>query len=51
MLEAKVALVSLLAKYDFVRCPETVERVTLDPAAILGAPKDPLMIKIKRREG
>ena len=50
VLEAKMALVALLAKYDFVKCTQTAETITLDPASMLGAPKDPLMIKIKKRE-
>ena len=50
MLEAKIALVALLAKYDFLKCPETVDQITLDPGSVLGAPKDPLMIKIQKRE-
>ena len=44
-----MALVALLSKYDFLTCDQTVETVTLDPAAILGAPKDPLIIKIRER--
>ena len=51
VLEAKMALVALLSKYNFVRSSETVDRITLDPGSMLGAPKDPIMIKIQMRDG
>lgn len=50
MLEAKMALVLLLRKYNFVRTPKTVEKVRLDPAAQLGAAKDDLLVKVEIRQ-
>ena len=49
MLEAKMALVALLSKFNFETCSETVKDITLDPGAVLGAPKDPLIVKIQNR--
>ena len=49
LLEAKMALVSLLAKYDFKTCSKTPDEIVLDPVAILGAPKDPIFIQITER--
>ena len=49
LLEAKMALVALLAKYDFKTCSETPSKIELDPEAILGAPKHPIYITISER--
>ncbi len=31
------------------RCSETPEKLTIDPESILGAPKEDLMVKLRRR--
>lgn len=50
LLEAKLVLITLLSKYSFVRTENTVENVTLDPKALLGSSKDPLLVKVVRRQ-
>ena len=50
MLEAKMAMVALLAKYDLCVSEKTIKgRVELDPSSGLSAPKDGLYIKVKAR--
>ncbi len=49
LLEAKAALVAVLAKYNFVVSERTPEKTDFDPASILGACKQPLYIRLERR--
>ncbi|TRY78461.1 hypothetical protein TCAL_14092, partial [Tigriopus californicus] len=49
LLEAKLALFGILRSYKFITCKETVEKFTLDPTAILAAPKEPLFVKVVAR--
>ena len=44
-----MGLVRLLSKFNFERCPKTVDVVTLDPAAQLAAPKEGLYVRGSRR--
>jgi hypothetical protein len=49
LLEAKVALVSMLAKYNFVKSERTPEVIELDPKSQLGASKNPLYVRVEKR--
>ena len=50
MLEAKMAIVALLAKYELCVSDKTIKgKVELDPASGLSAPKDGLWIKVRER--
>ena len=50
MLEAKIALVAMLSKYDFVPSAGTIKgKVVFNPQSAFGAPKDGLHIKMKER--
>ena len=50
VLEAKMAIVALLSKYDLVCSENTIMgKVELDPASQFGGPKTPLYVKIRER--
>nr|AIL94163.1 cytochrome P450 CYP3026A2 [Tigriopus japonicus] len=49
LLEAKLALFGVLRSYKFVTCADTVESFTLEPSAMLAAPKEPLLVKVEAR--
>ncbi|XP_074645885.1 cytochrome P450 3A9-like [Tubulanus polymorphus] len=48
ILEAKMALVSVLRKYRFVECAETVRKVDLDVSGLI-RPTKPLRVKLVKR--
>ncbi len=50
LLEAKVALVSVLRRYKFQKCPQTPGKVTRDPQSILANSNEPLMVQLVRRD-
>ena len=49
LLEAKMALASIVRGFELVPCPQTPEKVTLDPASMIATPKEEIWIKLKRR--
>jgi hypothetical protein len=49
LLEAKVALVSILAEYNLVTSENTPETTDFDPQSQLGACKENLVVKIQKR--
>ena len=44
-----MALASLVRSFTLKTCSKTVDKVKLDPASFLGAPKDGLYITIEKR--
>ena len=50
MLEAKMGIVALMAKYEFYSSAKTVmDKIVLDPVSQMGAPLGGLWIKVKQR--
>ena len=49
LLEAKMALISVLSRYNIKRCSETPKKPRLDPNSFLGTPLDALMVSIEKR--
>ena len=49
LLEAKMAMIMILSKYNFVRSPKTSTKIKLDPASLFGAPLDGLWIRVEPR--
>ena len=49
-LETKVALVSILRKFDLLTCSKTVEKIELDPKSPFGGNKGGLWIKARARQ-
>ena len=50
LLEVKIALIEILARYTAVKIPETVEKMTLSPGAQLMIAKEDLLVKFVARE-
>ena len=50
LLEVKIALIEILARYTAVRIPETVDKITLSPGAQLMIAKEELLVKFVERE-
>ena len=52
LLEAKVALMSVVRKFELVTCSKTVEKIELDPKSALGGNwvKGGLWVKARARQ-
>ena len=49
LMEAKLALATLLRKFSLVKCEKTAEKIELDPKSILGGNKGGLWVKAEKR--
>ena len=49
LLEAKVALMSVVRKFELLTCSKTVDKIELDPKSALGGNKGGLWVKSQTR--
>ena len=49
LLEAKLAMMSIIHKFELTKSERTQDKIVLDPSAALGAPKDPIYLKFIER--
>ena len=50
LLEAKMSLAYMVAKYDITPCGQTPKTTTFDPESNLGTAKEPLIVNMRRRK-